>query len=123
MSLSEIINYSSLGVLAICAVIFILVKKKQHAAVCPSRFDYPYLSQLLGVSEEEIRDLHMRIKKTGIPESFVLLGITPYCEECFNLLKREDGKWEVFYGEHGHKSNPLVFDTFEEAGNDLISRI
>ena len=84
--------------------------------------DYPFLSQLIGVEEEKIRDLHKRIRRRGIPDHIYVIGTTPYCEECFNLLKREDGKWEVFYGERGQKTNPLVFDTFEEAGENLISR-
>lgn len=88
-----------------------------------SRFDYPYLSQLVDVEEERIRAFHKRLRRMGIPDHIVLIGVTPYCEECFNLLKRDDGKWEVFYGERGQKTNPRVFDTFEEAGDDLISRL
>ena len=114
------------AVLLVITLIVILWRKKKgikDPSPAPRpRFDYPYISQLIGEDEEKIRALHKRIKKCGVPDMFIVIGTTPYCEECFNLLKREDGKWEVFYGEHGQKSNPRVFDTFEEAGDDLISR-
>ena len=63
------------------------------------------------------------IKKTGIYERAVNVGDTPFCEDCFNLIEREDGKWEVFYGERGQKTNLEVYDTAEEASRDLIQRI
>ena len=63
------------------------------------------------------------IKKTGIYKRTVHVGDTPFCEECFNLIEREDGKWEVFYGERGQKTNLEVYDTAEEASRALIERI
>ena len=114
-------------VMLLITVILILYRKSKGIKDAPPNirpgFDYPYLSQLVGVEEERIKDFHNRIRRRGIPDHVVLIGVTPYCEECFNLLKREDGKWEVFYGERGQKTNPRVFDTFEEAGDDLISRL
>jgi hypothetical protein len=114
-------------VMMVITVILILYRKskgiKDENPNVRSRFDYPYLSQLVDVEEERIRAFHKRLRRKGIPDHIVLIGVTPYCEECFNLLKRDDGKWEVFYGERGQKTNPRVFDTFEEAGDDLISRL
>lgn len=114
-------------VMMVITVILILYRKskgiKDENPNVRSRFDYPYLSQLVDVEEERMRAFHKRLRRMGIPDHIVLIGVTPYCEECFNLLKREDGKWEVFYGERGQKTNPRVFDTFEEAGDDLISRL
>lgn len=114
-------------VMMVITVILILYRKskgiKDETPNVRSRFDYPYLSQLVDVEEERIRAFHKRLRRMGIPDHIVLIGVTLYCEECFNLLKRDDGKWEVFYGERGQKTNPRVFDTFEEAGDDLISRL
>ena len=114
------------GIMLAATLIIILYRKKKgikdEGPRTNRNSDYPFISQLVGVEEEKIRDLHKRIRRRGVSDFCYIIGTTPYCEECFNLLKREDGKWEVFYGEHGQKSNPKVFDTFEEAGDDLISR-
>ena len=73
---------------------------------------------------ERIRKgLRNEIKKTGISERMVHIGDRPIFDERFNLIKREDGKWEVFYGERGQKTNPEVYDTEEEASRALIQRI
>ncbi len=71
----------------------------------------------------DIERLRKEIRKTGISERMVHIGDRPIYDERFNLIKREDGKWEVFYGEHGHKTNPEVYDTEEEASRALIQRI
>ncbi len=63
------------------------------------------------------------LKATGIYERALNVGEIPFYEECFNLIKREDGKWEVFYGERGQKTNLEVYDTEEEASRALIQRI
>ncbi len=63
------------------------------------------------------------LKATGIYERALNVGEIPFYEECFNLIKREDGKWEVFYGEHGYKSNLKEYDTEEEASRALMQRI
>ena len=60
------------------------------------------------------------IKRMGIDERAVNIGEIAYCDECFNLIKRKDGKWEVFYGEHGQKTNVRVFETEEEASEALL---
>ena len=111
----------------VITLIVILNRKKKGIKDDPPnkrpKFDYPYIGQLVGVEEEKIRELHERLRGKGLPDHLVTIGMTPYCEECFNLLKREDGKWEVFYGERGQKTNLRVFDTLEEAEEDLISRL
>ncbi len=63
------------------------------------------------------------LKATGIYKKALNVGETPFYEESFNLIKREDGEWEVFYGERGHKTNLEVYDTEEEASRALIQRI
>ena len=71
----------------------------------------------------DIERLRKEIKKTGIPERMVHIGDRPIFDERFNLIKREDGKWEVFYGEHGFKSDLCVYETEEEAEKGLIQFI
>ncbi len=111
--------------LVITCIVFLWRKKKGIADPSPRprvQVDYARISALVGKDEEKIRELHKRIKRRGLPDFCVTIGVTPCYDERFNLLKRDDGKWEVFYGEHGQKSNPRVFDTFEEAGDDLMGR-
>ena len=60
------------------------------------------------------------IKKLGVDQRSVNIGDEAYCDECYNLLRRKDGKWEVFYGEHGQKTNVRVFDTEEKASESLL---
>ena len=71
----------------------------------------------------DIAQLKTKLKKMGFNDRFVNIGETPYYEECFNLIKLDGGKWEIFYGEHGHKSNPRVYDTEEEACEGLFEMI
>ena len=63
------------------------------------------------------------LKATGIYKKALHVGEIPFCEEIFNLIKREDGKWEVFYGEHGCKTNLRVYETEEEAVKGMIQFI
>ena len=63
------------------------------------------------------------LKSTGIYKRALNVGVMPYYEECFNLIRREDGKWEIFYGEHGQKTNPKEFDTEAEATQAMIQMI
>lgn len=60
------------------------------------------------------------IRKTGMHESFVNIGDRACCDECFNLISRPDGKWEIFYGEHGQKTNLRVYDSEEEAADAFL---
>ena len=76
-----------------------------------------------GGKNMDIEQLKTELKKMGLNERSVHIGESPYCEECFNLIKLENGKWEIFYGEHGHKTNPRVYDTEEEAAQGLLEMI
>ena len=71
----------------------------------------------------DIAQLKTELKKMWINERSVNIGDSPYYEECFNLIKLENGKWEIFYGEHGQKTNPCVYDTEEEACEGLLKMI
>jgi len=64
--------------------------------------------------------LPAKLKELGLDPGFVNIGERAYCDECFNLLSREDGKWEVFYGEHGQKTNVRIFETEEKAAEALL---
>ena len=64
--------------------------------------------------------LREELKRLGIDERSANLGGDAYCEECFNLLRRPDGRWEIFYGERGQKTNVRIFDTEEEASKALL---
>lgn len=70
-----------------------------------------------------IEQLKEEIKKTGMEDKYIQIGTTPYCEDCFNLLKRQDGKWEIFYGEKGRKVNVRIYDTEEEAADQFLKLI
>ena len=71
-----------------------------------------------------IEQLRKEIKKLNINERLVNIGTEAYCEDCFNLIYRpEDGKWEVFYGEHGLKGNVRVYDTEEEAADEFLKML
>lgn len=63
----------------------------------------------------DIESLRKAARKTGVPEKMIHIGDTPIYDERFNLYKRPDGKWEVFYGEHGCKSNLREYETEEAA--------
>ena len=63
----------------------------------------------------KVQELEAKIEEKRIDKRFINIGTRGNFDECFNLIRREDGKWEMFYGEHGQKSNPVVFDTEEEA--------
>ncbi|MBP5310254.1 MAG: hypothetical protein J6Z05_06630 [Lachnospiraceae bacterium] len=71
----------------------------------------------------DIAQLKTELKKMGFNDRSVHIGESPYCEECFNLIKLDGGKWEIFYGEHGQKTNPRVYDTEEEACEGLLKMI
>ena len=64
-----------------------------------------------------ILELENLIKEKHYDLRALCIGSSPNYDERFNLLIREDGKYEIFYGEHGQKSNPRVYDNEEEAAD------
>lgn len=64
-----------------------------------------------------IRDLEKLIKEKHYDLRALTIGRSPNYDERFNLLIRDDGKYEIFYGEHGQKTNPRVYDNEEEAAD------
>ena len=68
-----------------------------------------------------IEQLRKEIRKTTWTDEDVNIAVVPYAEERFNLVRRpEDGKWEIFYAERGHKNDLRVFDTEEEAADEMM---
>lgn len=67
-----------------------------------------------------IEQLKNKIEKMKITDCHVNIGEEPNYEESINLVKRPDGKYEVFYGEHGQKTNLTVYDTEEEAADAFL---
>lgn len=62
-----------------------------------------------------IKQLEDELETWGLDYRNINIGDRPYYDECFNLIHRTDGSWEIFYGEHGQKTNPQVFEDEEEA--------
>ena len=71
----------------------------------------------------DIEQLKQEIKKTGMKDRYIHIGTSPCCDDCFNLIKRQDGKWEIFYGERGQKVNLRVYITEEEATDVFLKLI
>ena len=67
-----------------------------------------------------VEKLEEEIERRKLNTSFINIGDRGNFDECFNLLSRDDGKWEIFYGEHGQKTNPVVYDTEEEAAEAFL---
>ena len=63
------------------------------------------------------------IKKAGIPEKLVYIGEMPMYDERYNLIKRQDGKMEVFFGEKGCKTNLQIFECEEKAIDAFLERL
>lgn len=102
--------YLGIGlVILVIAIVKIRAERAEHAAFVAER------EALERELDERIPEIRKSICKSGIPDGFLHIGETPFCEECYNLLKLPDGKWEAFYGEHGTKTNPRVFDSIEKA--------
>lgn len=64
-----------------------------------------------------IKELKKRLEEEHYDLRALNIGKIANCDEYFNLLIREDEKWEIFYGEHGQKTNLRVFDNEEEAAD------
>lgn len=62
-----------------------------------------------------VKELEEKIVEKKLDHNAICIGKDGNYDERFNLLEREDGKWETFYGEHGQKTNTVVYDTEEEA--------
>ena len=56
-------------------------------------------------------------------DKYINIGTIPYCEDCYNLIKRQDGKWEIFYGEYGQKVNVRIYNTEAEATEPFLKLI
>ncbi|MBO4688033.1 MAG: hypothetical protein J5636_05925 [Clostridiales bacterium] len=64
-----------------------------------------------------IRELEKRLEEEHYDLRALNISKCANYDERFNLLIRDDGNWEIFYGEHGQKTNPRVFDNEEEAAD------
>lgn len=64
-----------------------------------------------------IKQLESEIESWGLDNRNINIGRRGSYDECFNLIHRNDDLWEIFYGEHGQKTNPQVFNDEEDACN------
>jgi len=63
-----------------------------------------------------IRQIQNEIETWGIDPKNINIGDYGYYEDKYNLIHRKDGKWEIFFGQHGQeKIDQRLFDTEEEA--------
>lgn len=62
-----------------------------------------------------IKQLEEEIESLGIDQNNINIGVRGRYDGCFNLLHRKNGKWEIFYGEQGKKSDAQIFNTQKEA--------
>ena len=62
-----------------------------------------------------IRQLKKEIDKLGIDKRNCRIGDRGYYDGRFNLIRHDNGKWEIFYGERGLKKNQSVYDSEGEA--------
>ena len=69
-----------------------------------------------------IKQLEAEIETWGLDKRNINIGERGAYDECFNLIRRKDGTWEMFYGEHGQKTNPQVFGN-EEAACDAFYQL
>ena len=70
----------------------------------------------------DIKQLENEIESLGIDPRNINIGVRGRYDACFNLLHKKNGKWEIFYGELGKKTDAQVFDTQEEA-SDAFSKL
>lgn len=110
-----------LGGILLCAFVAKIVVSMIKGRAAEREFETAVMQYDLSVGEN-IPKVREQLRKHGISASYIHIGETPIYDEKFNLLKLADGRWEAFYGEHGQKSNPRVFDTAEEAAEYLIQR-
>ena len=67
-----------------------------------------------------IEELRKEIRLSGFVKQLIHIGEEPYCDNCFNLIKRPDGKWESSFVEKGHPDNRREYETEEEAAEDFL---
>ena len=71
----------------------------------------------------DIDSLRKEIRKTGLDLEEVNIENKPYLEDHCNMIKSQNGKWEVFYGEHGQKRDLCIYETKEEAADALLKLV
>ena len=67
--------------------------------------------------------LERELKEIGINKELVNLGNKPSFAECYNIIRQQDGKWEVFFGERGQKMELCVCENEDEAVDALLKLI
>ena len=70
-----------------------------------------------------IAELEQEIERRGLDTRGINIGERGNFDECFNLLIRGDGRYEIFYGERGQKSNPVVYETEDEAAKAFLKDV
>ena len=70
-----------------------------------------------------IAELEQEIERRGLDTSCINIGERGSFDECFNLLIRGDGRYEIFYGERGQKTNPIVYETEDEAAKAFLKDV
>ena len=64
-----------------------------------------------------------RMKANHIPDFCYNLTGTGNDDERYNLVQLQDGTWEAYYGERGHKNQRRVFGAEEEALAYIAKRL
>ena len=70
-----------------------------------------------------IKELEQRIDNAKLDRRGINIDTSPNYDERFNLYIRPDGKYAVFYGEHGFPTNQQLFDTEEAAADALWAEL
>ena len=70
-----------------------------------------------------IAELEQEIEQRGLDTRGINIGERGNFDECFNLLIRGDGRYEIFYGERGQKTNPIVYETEDEAAKAFLNSL
>lgn len=63
----------------------------------------------------KIEQLEFKLKKLGIDKNNYRIGERGYYDGRFNLIRHDNGKWEIFYGTRGVKKDQSVYDSESEA--------
>ena len=69
-----------------------------------------------------LKELFSALRKEGIPPDWYLIG-DEGISECRTCMRRIDGRWAVYFSEHGLKSALKFHDSESEACRDLLSRM
>lgn len=69
-----------------------------------------------------IQELHKTLSHLGVPDFYYNISGMGRDDERVCLLKKED-KWIVFYGERGHKTGLVQYESEAEACEDAFARI